>query len=206
MPDTPPNAPASPDPGSSAGLIEPADAEPAPSTPEVSRKPGTAGRRGPLSARALGRRIAFAIYYAIAGTICIGGAIQVSRQIFFVPHRPSPYPTCHEGLHALVTAVDRARKAAPGIDGEDAAIERFRGALEPEWGYRDGVLSSCKGSAGDERALDAIERLRYAEEHAVRREAGDLAPLRRRVQAIVESELGPGPSRGPNPQSAGDRP
>jgi len=34
-------------------------------------------------------------------------------------------------------------------------------------------------------ALDAIEQLRYAEEHAVRREAAELAPLRRRVQAIA---------------------
>jgi len=85
--------------------------------------------------------------------------------------------------------VERARGAAPGTDGEDAAIERFRAALLPEWGHFDGVAVSCKGSEKDEGALDAIERLRYAEEHAVRREAGDLAPLRRRVQGIIETDL-----------------
>ncbi len=50
-------------------------------------------------------------------------------------------------------------------------------------------MSSAAG-ARDATTLDAIERLRYAEEHAVRREAGELAPLRRKVQAIVDGELG----------------
>jgi hypothetical protein len=104
---------------------------------------------------------------------------------------PSPYAGCREGLRALALAVERAREAAPGMDGEDAAIARFRSSLEPEWTYRDGVAAACRGSARDERALDAIERLRYAEEHAARREAGDLAPLRRRVRAIMDGELGP---------------
>ena len=61
--------------------------------------------------------------------------------------------------------------AASGTEGEDKALEQFRRALEPEWSSRDAIARSCRGSAVDERALDAIERLRYAEEHAVRREA-----------------------------------
>jgi hypothetical protein len=127
--------------------------------------------------------------------------------VYWSPAGPSPYAGCHEGLVALVAAVDRARSAAPGIDGEDAAIDRFRGALLPEWSHRDSIAKACGGATDDQRALDAIERLRYAEEHAVRREAGDLAPLRRRVQAIVEKELGAGSSRGTAlPPSAGDTP
>jgi hypothetical protein len=157
------------------------------------------------AARRRGRRVALAIYYAVAGGVCVAGALQVTLQVYWSPSRPSPYAGCREGQIALVAAIDRARKAAPGTDGEDAAIERFRGALLPEWGHRDAIAGACKTKADDERALDAIERLRYAEEHAVRREAGDLAPLRRRVQAIVENELGSGPSRGTDPPpSAGD--
>jgi hypothetical protein len=150
--------------------------------------------------------VALALYYGVVAAISVAGAVQISRQVFFAPALPPLYATCRDGLRALATAVERARRAAPGTDGEeDAALDRFRSALEPEWGYRDQILQSCRGRADDERALDAIERLRYAEEHAVRREAGDLAPLRRRVQTIVDSELGPGPSRSHENSSAGDR-
>jgi hypothetical protein len=159
-------------------------------------------------ARRRGRRVALAIYYAVAGGVCVAGALQVTLQVYWSPSRPSPYAGCREGQVALVSAIDRARKAAPGTDGEDAAIDRFRSALLPEWSHRDAIAGTCRTKADDERAidaLDAIDRLRYAEEHAVRREAGDLAPLRRRVQAIIENELGAGPSRGTDPPpSAGD--
>ncbi|WP_231511882.1 hypothetical protein [Chondromyces apiculatus] len=145
----------------------------------------------PSSARARGRRIALAVYYGLAAVIIVVATAQIVRQVFFLPVEPSPYKTCREGLAMLASAVARARDAAPGTDGEDAAIARFRSALEPEWRYRDGIAATCRASTEDQRALDAIERLRYAEEHAARREAGDLAPLRRRVRAIMNGELGP---------------
>jgi len=153
----------------------------------------------PVSARRRGRSVAGAIYYGIIGATCLAGTIQISVQVFFTDHPPSPYGGCHEGLRALVGAVDRARAAAPGTDGEDGAIARFRAALEPEWQYFDGVATTCKGSAKDEGTLDAIERLRYAEEHAARREASDLAPLRRQVQEIVNTDLAKAgaPPKGP---------
>jgi hypothetical protein len=130
-----------------------------------------------------------AIYYGLAAAICVGSTVQLTRQVFLAPVQPSPWPSCNRGLLALAAAVERARGAASGTEGEDAALDGFRRALEPEWRYRDSVAASCRGSDRDERALDAIERLRYAEEHAVRFEAGDLAPLRRRVQTIVGTEL-----------------
>ena len=146
------------------------------------------------SPRAVGRRVAFAVYYGIAVAVGGASAVQITRQVFFVPTPTPPYASCHEGLRALFDAVARAREAAAGVGGgEDAALARFRSALEPEWTYRDGVASQCMSSASgarDATTLDAIERLRYAEEHAVRREAGELAPLRRKVQAIVDGELG----------------
>jgi len=143
----------------------------------------------PVSGRKRSRALAVIVYYSVIVVICIAATAQITKQVFFQPRVASPYASCHEGLSALVSAIERARRAAPGTDGEDRAIERFRTALNPDWGYVDGIADSCRGSVKDEGALDAIERLRYAEEHAVRREAGDLAPLRRKVQAIVESDL-----------------
>jgi hypothetical protein len=146
------------------------------------------------SPRQRGRRIASGAYYALIVVIALPAAIQVSQQVLFGPSPRPPYPSCREGLRALFDAVVRARDAAAHTDeGEDAALARFRSALDPEWGFRDGVASTCRASK-DEGTLDAIERLRYAEEHAVRHEAGELAPLRRRVQAIVDGELGSAPA------------
>ena len=142
-------------------------------------------------------------YYSVAAVIAVASTVQVSRQVFAVPSARSPFATCRDGLLALVSASDRARRAALEIDGEEAALARFRRALDPEWTHRDAIAATCRGSAGDEAALDAIERLRYAEEHAVRREAGDLAPLRRRVQTIVEREIA---SKGTSPAPAADEP
>jgi hypothetical protein len=87
-----------------------------------------------------------------------------------------------------------------GSLSEDHAMRSFRAALEPEWGRAAEVATTCRGSAKDEAALDAILQLRYAEENAVRREAGELLPLRRRAQAIVEGELGSESAIGPRSQ------
>lgn len=142
-----------------------------------------------LAARKRGRKIALFIYYAVVLSVCVAGAAQVSRQVLWNPVQSAPYADCRQGLRALVGALERARSAAPGNDGEDLAVERFRSALNPEWSYWDSIAQSCRGNAERQRALDAIQRLRYAEEHAARWEAGDLAPLRRRVQDLTEKEL-----------------
>lgn len=143
-----------------------------------------------LAARKRGRRIALVIYYGLVVFVCLAGAVQVTRQVLWNPIRSAPFSDCREGMAALVRALERARTAAPGNDGEDLAVERFRNALEPEWSYWDSIAQSCQGNVERERALDAIKRLRYAEEHAARWEAGDLAPLRRRVQELTNKEFG----------------
>ena len=161
---------------------------PGPTEPQPSPSPADPSARRP---RRVGRRVAIALYYLVVVSVAVAGAVQITQQVFFVPAGKLPFASCHEGLRALFSAVERARAEAAGSDGEDAALDRYRRALAPEWGYRDGVAASCQGSPKDERALDAIERLRYAEEHAVRREAGELAPLRRSVRAIIDGELAP---------------
>ena len=156
----------------------------------------------PRTPAALGRRIGAIAYWTVVVVVSLAAGVEITWQVFFLPSPPAPYASCHEGLRSLFGAVVRARDAAAHTEaGEDAALARFRGALQPEWTYRDGVATLCRGSAKDEGALDAIERLRYAEEHAVRREAGELAPLRRRVQAIVDQELGGRGGLAPSPET-----
>lgn len=54
----------------------------------------------------------------------------------------------------------------------------------PEWNARPRLDQDCEGDAIALRALSDIDALRYAEEHAVRYEAGALANQRRRADAI----------------------
>jgi hypothetical protein len=142
-----------------------------------------------------GRRVALALYWAVGLFLGLVPAASITRQVFTAEDGPK-YASCTAGLGALSAAVDRARAAGTSGEGtEDDALARFRAALQPDWAGFEGVASSCRGKPEDEGALDALERLRYAEEHAVRRESGDLAPLRREVRRKVpEVEPSPSPS------------
>jgi len=142
--------------------------------------------QAPTEARALGRRVAFLLFLAVALAVAVGGGAQVFVQAFQRHESPEiQVKSCSDGLARLAAAVERARTAASVTDGEDAALDRFRRALQPDWDDRDHIEDLCQSSPSSMAALDAIEQLRYAEEHAVRREAAELAPLRRRVQAIA---------------------
>jgi hypothetical protein len=102
---------------------------------------------------------------------------------------PSP-DGCSRGTAALERAIDRARAAyalGAGDEDERTALARFRSALEPEWTQRKAVEAACKGDHGAEKHLRDVVALRYAEEHAVRYESLDLAPLRRRIHGTRKS-------------------
>ncbi len=172
----------------------PDDAAPAPRPSHPSSGGRGPGERTPAQAR--GRRAALVLYYLAAVGVAAAGSVQVFIQAFQRREAPELHvSTCPEGLSRLLGAVERARRVASGTDGEDAALADFRRALAPEWDDRDHIEDLCRPSASSMAALDAIEQLRYAEEHAVRREAAELAPLRRRVQGIVPAETArPGPA------------
>ncbi len=143
------------------------------------------------SARRRGRRAAFAAYWvAVVGFILVSAA-QITQQVW-APATAGQPASCKDGLRALAQAIDRAREAAEATDvDEDGALERYRAALLPTWAARDEVASACRGDKKLHAALDAIDRLRYAEEHAVRREAAELAPLRRTVRELMARDLLP---------------
>ncbi len=77
--------------------------------------------------------------------------------------------------------------AAEGESEVGAALARFRDALQPEWSHFEAVRRACKVTEIDQHSLDAVERLRYAEEHAVRREAGSLEVLRKQVAKELQA-------------------
>ncbi len=139
----------------------------------------------------LGRRIAVIGFLTLVGVWVISAGFQIIQQGLFPTVVPSPYPTCEAGLKNLGEALARARSSsAEGDDDPDEALRRFRSALEPQWRYLEGIRASCTG-AEDLRSLDALERLRYAEEHAVRRESASLAALRRKVDEARPNPVSP---------------
>ena len=136
----------------------------------------------------------------MALVLFVGGvpAAQVVREAFFPrqPDGPFPFASCRDGLRALYVAIERGREAArqanesgEASSGEETALARYREAVEPTWRYRDQVVGLCRSAREHEGALDAIERLRYAEEHGVRSQAEELSSLRRRARQIVQQSL-----------------
>ncbi len=146
--------------------------DPLPSVPEG--PPPAAIRRA--------RRVTTVVFLSVV-VIWVGAqALQIAQQTLFPKMVESPHETCGQGLLALHAALDRARAAAEGDLDSDVALTRFRAGLLPEWSQLEGVRKSCEQEP-DRPSLDALERLRYAEENAVRREAASLAALRRAVAA-----------------------
>ncbi len=145
---------------------------------DVPSRQKSARRRG----RTLGVAALFTVVTAFTG-VC---SIQIIEQAW----RATPSGAtidCRPGIASLITAVRRARTAAAnGTGGEREAMQRFREALLPEWATRGGLGVRCQGDPEARAALGEVDRLRYAEEHALRYEALDVAGRRRAVEAIAQ--------------------
>ena len=138
-------------------------------------------------ARRRGRRLGIALFAAIMSTFIVVCATQVMSQGFAPAGTDTPRD-CRSGVAELLSALRRARaNAAAEPLGERASLARFREALQPEWRQRPQLVDTCSNDPQALEALSAIDRLRYAEEHAVRYESVDLAPSRRHVLAIEQS-------------------
>jgi hypothetical protein len=136
----------------------------------------------------LGRRIGIAVFALIVGGATAIWTIQILYAVF-APPVLAVAKECRGGTRDLLLAVRRASLAAAAESGDErAALERFRGTLEPEWSRRASLDSLCRADPKARAALAEIDALRYAEEHAVRYEAVGLAPQRRRVQALYQFE------------------
>jgi hypothetical protein len=137
-------------------------------------------------ARRRGRTLGAAALGLLVTTFTVVCSIQIIQQAWQEPEAEAAV-ACRPGIMNLITAVRRARSAAAnGTGGEREAMKRFREALLPEWSLRPGLARRCAGDPEATRALGAVDRLRYAEEHALRYEALDVAGRRRDVEAIAE--------------------
>jgi hypothetical protein len=138
-------------------------------------------------ARRRGRQIGIGLFATIMSSFIVVCGSQVMYQGFASPVSEPPRD-CRTGISELIQALRRARLAAAEEPlGERASLARFRQALLPEWHGRGEVAAACGTDAQALEALSAVDRLRYAEEHAVRYESVDLAPSRRRVLALEQS-------------------
>lgn len=138
--------------------------------------------------RLLGRRVGIAIFSAIfAGATAIW-TIQILTTVWGSAP-PSP-EGCARGTEILEQAVQHARAVyaqSSGNEDERAALQRYRGALEPQWSQRKAIEAACQGDEAGRKRLKDVVALRYAEEHAVRYESLGLAPLRRRLMGTPAS-------------------
>jgi hypothetical protein len=140
-------------------------------------------------ARRRGRTFGVAALTAVVTAFTAVCSFQIIQQAWATPP-PSESVVgreCRPGIADLIKAVRRARMAAANATGgEREAMQRFREALLPEWSERPAFGTRCAGDPEATHALGEVDRLRYAEEHALRYEALDVAGRRRAVEAIAE--------------------
>lgn len=143
-------------------------------------------------ARRRGRRVAIAFFGGFVALFIAIASFNVIQQIFAPSSPNEPLGSCPDEVRGLVHALERARMAASEVDtaSEAAALSRFRLALRPEWDRYSSIVDRCRDQREMRDALKTIERLRYAEEHAVRLEASELAPLRLAVRRLMNERLG----------------
>jgi hypothetical protein len=148
-------------------------------------------RAGETHARRRGRRAMMTAYYLVVVGFILAAGGNVAWQVWSPVFQSYPTGDCRAGLRQLAKAIERARQAAGNLSeaSEDEALRQFRSALSPDWDRHDAIVNACRPDSALSVALDVIERLRYAEERAVRREVSDLAPLRRKVGQICSNEL-----------------
>ena len=131
---------------------------------------------GEAEARRRGRRLVMRGYYLLVAAFILISAGNVTWQVWSPQLSTFPPEDCKTGIYDLAKAVERGRQIAGSYSelGEDEALLQFRGALSPEWERHDAIAASCRSNRELAVALDVIERLRYAEERAVRREVAIL--------------------------------
>lgn len=131
-----------------------------------------------------GRRVGVAVFGGIIAAFVLICSVQIMYQGFSEPHGAA-LVNCHDGIRTLVNAVREARAASSRGDlDERTALRRFREVVVPAWTNRAELAQKCNNDSWAARAVQAVDEWRWAEENAVRYESVDLAPSRRRIQAI----------------------
>lgn len=137
-----------------------------------------------LRVRQAGRTAGIVVFAAVVSAFTVVCSVQICIQVWAPKIVPSPVD-CAAGTLLLVDSIEAARVAASEMVGEQAALSAFRNTVAPAWTYRAALGLECKRDAKAFERLRAVDRLRYAEEHAVRYEAADLAARRHEVERLT---------------------
>ncbi len=179
--------------------------QPPSSPPAAPTSPDAPGVAGPGGKR--GRRLASVAYYLVAGAVAAMATVQLTRQIFFSREgalnlAPSE---CLDAERRLYEALSRGRETADvaAASGDpELALAAFRAEVEPAWRGHERIREVCAHDPRLVRALDALERLRYAEEHGLRTHTTEVVAARRLVRELLGDDRVPAaPQRPPSPPS-----
>ncbi len=145
---------------------------------------------GRSQTRKVARRWVLVSYFAFVVLVIVASTLQIAYQAMRRPSVRASTTTCVQGLIELDRALGRARDTACRSDlPEHQAVLAFQEALHPEWGLQQETREACKANHLGTEALDAVVELRYAEEHAARREALELADRRRKVHELLDRSV-----------------
>jgi len=134
--------------------------------------------------RRLGRRLGIGAFSAVVGSFTIVCSVQICLQVWDPPIKDIDVD-CATGTLGLIEAVLEARSAASRETTEHDALARFRAAVAEPWSMRPALDRACSADPSAVRHLREIDRLRYAEEHAVRYSSVDLSRRRHAVQSLM---------------------
>ena len=144
----------------------------------------------PARIRQLGRTLGIAVFALLVAAFTAVCSVQICLQVWnptvtaLVSSQGQPVG-CSAGTLQLVDAIDAARAASADQAEEQAALAKFRGAISAAWNFRPALTRACASDKEAIRRLHAVDRLRYAEEHAVRYGAVDLAKRRQEVKRFI---------------------
>lgn len=139
-------------------------------------------------AQSTGRRFGIVLFAVVVSSFVVVCSAQILYQGFH-DRTVATAGGCRAVVAKLALSVQVARESAGNVADERIALHRFRDALGPEWQARPQLDKICRSDPWAREAISAIDEWRWAEETAIRYESVDLAPSRRRVQAI-EARLG----------------
>jgi hypothetical protein len=145
--------------------------------------PASAAVRRP---RRRGHTLGAATFGLVVGAITLILSTQIVR-VTLLPSSSEAALDCPKSVQSLWTALQRARRSAAGVPGEQPALSTFRAQLEPEWLQLASIQKQCQQRAEWASAVGALTQLRFEEEQAVRNEARGIAAQRQLAEQLVNA-------------------
>lgn len=138
--------------------------------------------------RRIGRRLGVGVFVGVVTTFTAVCSAQICLQVWASPVASGPVD-CATGTLDLIRSVVAAREAASSEVTEREGLARFRETVAEAWSQRTALARACAETPGGLRYLKEIDRLRYAEEHAVRYRTTDLSRRRQAVERMMPAVL-----------------